>query len=563
MSPRTLLLCCCIPFTGLSHAEHLPGGSITYECLGDNTYTISLTLLRECTGEPMIPQTLYFNNSCGVTFSLEGLLPDEVEDVSPLCPSELSNGGCNGGALIGIEKYTYRQTVYLSPCSSWRISWRICCRQSSINVQGNPGMYLEALLNNQSGVCNNSPMIDEPGIPVVCVGQPVVYDPGVSETDGHRLQFRFIEARYAAPAPTAVLYTFPYYGLEPFSGMAIDPGTGTITFTPTVQGHVITAFQVDEYDAADNWLGSVMRDFPFLVRACSDPPPSPGAGTISSVSGTGSQDGDRAVRVCSNGEVCMEMVFTDPDAGQTLSIRTNVTTVLPGAVVTSSGGNPLTVNICWDATDAGPMTSHFTITASDNACPVPGTGYYTYHVSVEAPPNDLGNGSATACPRTEVFALVDSLGSPPPYPGQWTDPDGASHSGLFDPSSDLPGDHIFTMSSFPGCSVSATVSVILLPEAEEVCTLLGIAEQALEKPLLYPNPGTGRFVLRVPRTWQGALLQARIQDMQGRSLGLVPLSDTHGGMTFEMPDALGAGSYSLLVEDPSGNTSVLRLFLLR
>ena len=37
-------------------AEHLPGGDITYHCIGNSQYEITLKLWRECSGVPIIAQ---------------------------------------------------------------------------------------------------------------------------------------------------------------------------------------------------------------------------------------------------------------------------------------------------------------------------------------------------------------------------------------------------------------------------------------------------------------------------------------------------------------------------
>jgi len=563
MSIRTLLLACLGTFSTLLHAEHLPGGSITYECLGNNTYTITLMLFRECTGEPMIAQDLHFSNDCGVVFSLNGIAAQEVADVSPLCPSEAANSSCNGGSLLGIQAYTYRQTLFLSPCNAWTIAWYTCCRQSSVNVQGNPGLYVEARLNNQNGLCNNSPVITDQGIPVVCVNQPVVYDPGVVESDGNTLVYRFVEARFGTPEPLAVIYNFPYFGLEPFSGMLIDEATGRITFTPTVQGYVITAFQVDEYNANGNWIGSVMRDFPFLVRACSNTVPPPTTGLVTGVSGSAQQLGDRAVRICGTGQLCMDLVFTDPNAGQSLSISSNVGDVLPGATVSTSGTNPLNVQICWEAEGAEPMERNFTVVASDNECPVPGTQWYSYSVSVVAPPDGLLDGNALACPQTEPFALVDSLGTFPSTAGTWTAPDGSPHPGIFTPPTDVAGDYTFTTETFPGCSTSALVSVVYLAADDTLCSLVSVPELLRAAPAIHPNPGSGQFVLRGMEAYGSGPFVAQVLDLQGRTIARIPLAQAQGDVPVHLPPGTANGSYILRLEGPAGITLPTRFVVQR
>lgn len=550
---RQVLFLCMLCCASLHlRADHLPGGSITYECLGGNTYTVTLTLYRECSGEPLGPQTLDLSNDCGVLFSLTDLLPQSVENISPLCASELPNSTCNGGNLLGFERYTYQQTLFLSPCDAWTISWNICCRPGTINVQGSPGLYLEARLNNMGGLCNNSPYLTAPDLPLVCVGQPVQYDPGVVEVDGHTLVHRFIEARFGTPAPLAVIYNFPYFGLEPFTGMTIDPTTGRINFTPTVQGYIVVAFQVDEFNANGMLIGTVMRDFVFVVRACSSTPPSANSGIVTSVSGAGSADGDRSIRLCNSGESCFRMTFTDPDAGQALSARTNVDLVLPGAAVTTTGTNPMELTICWDATDSPPLDREFTVEVRDDACPVTTAQWYRYRVRVEQAPDTLESGTALACPQTGSFALMDSLGTYPQQPGLWTDPTGAPHPGLFQPATDPGGTYTFTVEFFPGCSTSATVDVTLLAPNDTLCSLVGVGDVERMQWELFPNPTHGVITLRQPRAEAQPAAVVRIHDGQGRQVleRTWPLGSTE--LVLDLGGVAAPGVYWLQVHSTTG-----------
>lgn len=560
---RATLLAIFLCMALLSRAEHLSGGSIVYECLGNNTYTVTLTLFRDCSGEAMLPQTLHFTNDCGVNFNLSDLQPQEVTDVSPLCAAELVNSSCNGGPLSGYQAYTYRQTVYLSPCNAWNIAWFVCCRRSSINVTGNPGLFIEARLNNIDGLCNNSPTFLDPGFPAVCVGQPVVYNAGVSELDGHALQYSFIEARYGTPDPYPVLYNFPFYGLEPFTNMLIDPNNGQITFTPTTLGVIVVAIQVDEYSATGTWIGSVMRDFLFDVRSCSNTVPPPNSGQIAAVSGTGSQSGERSARICSNGTVCLDLVFSDPDAGQTLTVSSNVDLVLPEATLTTSGTNPLNVQICWDATAAIPGTRFFTITADDGACPTPGTQSYTYEVTIELPPDSIASGTALTCPQTSAFALMDSLGTYPTAPGNWTDPSGAPHSGLLIPATDPPGEYTFTVETFPGCSINPTVTVNFLAPDDTLCSLLSVQDVLLPDFSLYPNPSNGRLTLSGMDGRAPIGLSATVMDLLGRRIISIPLTAAAGSQTIELPESLRDGSYLLQIQSAGYVARTLRFQLQR
>lgn len=364
-------------------ANHLPGGNITYRCTGDNNHEVTLTVYRECSGAAMIPQTLQFSNDCGVDFDITGLTPIETIDVSPLCGDSIALSTCNGGSSIGMQAFIYQINLFLSPCNSWTIGWAICCRNPSVNVQNTPGIWIEARLNNALASCDASPVFNDLPVPFVCVNQPVSYDCGTVDADGNTVRYRFIDAQFSSPTPTPVSYAPPYTGVEPFTGMEIDSITGMITFTPTLIGYIVTAVLVDTYDVNGQWIGSVMRDYPFVVRACSNTAPPAATGDMIGTTGNATLDDDHTLRVCRGAPFCVDAVFTDPDAGQVLTLTSNVSTVFPDALFNAIGTNPATASICSDGLFVDPGTYYITITARDNACPVRGEQHYVYTVIVE------------------------------------------------------------------------------------------------------------------------------------------------------------------------------------
>ncbi|HQV51632.1 MAG: T9SS type A sorting domain-containing protein [Flavobacteriales bacterium] len=364
------------------YAEHLPGGSITYKCVGNSLYEINLTLFRECSGTAMIPQEMRYDSDCGISFVRANMLPDATMETSQLCAASMANSNCNGGPLSGYLVYTYIDTLFLTPCDGWTISWDICCRSASLNLSATPGLYMEAKLNNVPAPCNSSSQFTQQSLPNVCVNQPIIYDAGAVDDNAFRRNFSLVDARYYGGSPALVTYTFPNYGGEPIVGMTIDAASGEISFTPTNIGNIVTVIQVDEYDSSDIWIGSVMRDLPFVVVACTNAPPDPHSGTIASITGDCEQTGERSLSICSNGEFCLTTGINDPTASDVISLTTNIDQVIPGATIQISGTNPVTATICGNANGTSIGIHPFTITAVDNACPIPGLQVYTYQLTI-------------------------------------------------------------------------------------------------------------------------------------------------------------------------------------
>ena len=537
-------------------AEHLPGGSLTYTCLGGNYFEVKLSLMRECSGSAMIPQSLNFSNSCGVVFDVADLQPVQIPYPSQICAADSLNTTCAGGTLPGFELYEFTTEIYLSPCNYWTIAWSICCRQPTINVQSTPGIYLETRLDNIADSCNTSPVFDHNGVPRVCIGQPVNYNAGATDPDGTRMEYMFIDARFASPSPVSVNYVFPNYGGEPVAGMSIDE-LGQISFTPSQQGYIIVTVQVDEYDENDVWIGSVMRDFPFLVTTCENTVPSAASGMITSSSGNIGITGDRSFEMCSGGTGCVSIEFTDPDVGGSLSIWTNADPILSGAAVEFGGTNPLTATICWQDLAVLTGSYSFVITVQDDACPTSGATSFVYTAVVADAPSAGTDNSIEVCARSPAFSLLDSLLGAPTSGGIWTLPDGSTHSGTFVGTMDVAGVYEYEV-AVGGCIDSAQLAITFLPETDSTCILISVPEMELETVSIHPNPTNGKITIESRENFDPQLV---ILDPQGRMITSIQLDPTSRELM--LPDRMTNGIYFLRGSLRSGRPFLIRTVLQR
>lgn len=402
-------------------AEHLPGGNIGVRCISGNQYEVTLKLWRECTGSAMINQGISFVNECGVSFSLNNMPLISTANVSPICEGQAGQTTCDGGTLVGIEEYTYQVVVFLSPCDYWRIYWSTCCRYPALNLQGSQGLFIEALVNNSGPACVELPTFVEDTPPLVCVNQPVSYDPGVLFEQGQQLRFRLIDARRLLNSDPLnldiqpVTYQSPFTGAEPYTGLAIDSLTGQITFTPLAQGYIVCVIAVDVRDANGVLRGTIMRDFPFIAQVCDNVVPDAASGVVENATGLVTVTGPYSLEACGNS--CFDAVITDADGAQTLTISSNIESAIPGASFSVNGTNPAVVTICFGG-GATQGTYLFTLTAQDDACPVRGTQVFTYTVSYGDDP-DAGSGATVAiCPgeSVDLGALMNGQAG-----GAWSD----------------------------------------------------------------------------------------------------------------------------------------------
>ncbi|HMN04636.1 MAG TPA: PKD domain-containing protein [Flavobacteriales bacterium] len=395
-------------FATSAWATHIAGGEIYYQCLGGNQYRITMVVYRDCAGQNLDNSyQLDIQSPCGnktMTVTSQG-----GTEISQLCQPQMGNSTCHsGGTLPGMQEYTYTGTVSLPPCNYWNISWTAIYRNGAIANLTNPGnknIYLEAQINTLDGPCQESPRFTNAAIPYVCSGYPISYSYGAYGPNNDSLTYTFISARNLGGV--ILPYVAPHTGTEPIPGITLDPQTGQVNFTLNQLGNWVVVVRVDRYNSNGTWIGSVMRDMQFIAYPCTNIPPDPATGTVGGLTGQATQTGPRSIEICESGNFCFDAVIADPNAGDALTITSNIAQNLPGASITTSGSNPLTVHICWTG---APNTSGFfpfIITANDGACPIPALQTYVYSVHVlpglltatpdivDQPCAGNGNGSAT------------------------------------------------------------------------------------------------------------------------------------------------------------------------
>lgn len=374
-------------------ATHVGGGNITYTCTGNpNEYEITLVLYRDCGGisAPTSP-SIVFSNSCGLAnptnlaLTLDNVLTAEI---SQLCPTAIGLSECNGGTYPGYEQYYYTGLVtFAGPCDSWNLDYNVCDRNPATNLVGTNCFHLTTSIYSATDDCNNSPeVITSYPIPYVCNNQPVSHDFGVVEIDGDELVFSLVNALGTGAANLG--YQPGYTAAQPIPGIAIDPATGLVTFTPTLVGNFVVTVMITELNIAGDVIGTMLHDIQFVVENCINqgvlPPVN---GTNFDNSGTNAAiSGGNTISMCAGDEFCVDIVFTDPDLGDELFLGTNALAVLPGATFTQTGINPATGTLCWTYTD-GYTANLISITATDSACPTISNASFIINLDIPPPLN--------------------------------------------------------------------------------------------------------------------------------------------------------------------------------
>ncbi len=282
-------------FSFVAYASHMIGGDITYRCLGNDTFEITLTLFQDCLyGEPQaIAQDdpayyAIYTSGSGRQLVRQGSVPSNLtERVDP----NFSNACINNYPNTCLSRQVFRFKVVLPPSATgYDIVYQRCCRNASINNIVNPGnvgvTYSAKIPPFNQGECpNNSAVFKSLPPQIICSNNPFVYDFSATDPDGDSLSYELCTARLGGstsnplpmgrditpPPHTSVPYMPPYSPSMPISGMPpmqINPVTGMMTGTPSANGRFVVTVCVNEWRNGQI-INTVSRDVQFVVTNCS------------------------------------------------------------------------------------------------------------------------------------------------------------------------------------------------------------------------------------------------------------------------------------------------------
>lgn len=163
-------------FIGLTlHADHILGGEMNYEYIGNNQYIIRLTVYRDCSfgSAPFDdPANVGVFNSGGVL--LQSLTMDFNGEVDVTTNFTVPCGTAPTSTCI--KKTTYVDTLTLPPLAGgYRITYQRCCRTPSIINIVNPddeGVTYSAIIPGIANSQDSNPVITNLPPVYACAGLP-------------------------------------------------------------------------------------------------------------------------------------------------------------------------------------------------------------------------------------------------------------------------------------------------------------------------------------------------------------------------------------------------------
>ncbi len=267
-------------------ATHIVGGEIYYDCLGNNTYRITLKVYRDCiNGIPYDPQA-----SVGI-FDISGNLLDTLWMNLPptlVVPPTINSPCYLPPTNVCVEEAIFQQVKVFPPMppGGFILTYQRCCRNNTILNLINPGgvgaTYTIHIPDPSLAICNSSARYNFFPPIYICEGAPLIFDHSATDPDGDSLVYELCDpydgANASAPMPVPpagppyvfVPFNPPYNGAYPMASnpaMAIDPVTGLLTGTPTMSGQWVVGVCCKEY--RNGVLIDVnKRDFQFNVLPC-------------------------------------------------------------------------------------------------------------------------------------------------------------------------------------------------------------------------------------------------------------------------------------------------------
>ena len=504
-------------------ATHINGADISYKWISGNTFELSLTLYRDCSGiaAPLSVSANCKSVSCGYNLNATlNRISGTGQEITFTCDSAAST--CAGGTNPGIQKYQYSGNITLPvQCIDWIFGYNICCRNCAIttlsyspnNCTGVPSTYVEATLNNLSFPNNSSPVFTNVPVSFFCIGQTFHYNHGAYDANGDSLVYSLIDPK--SSSINSVVFNSGFSATNPISSsppMSLSQN-GDLIINPTSLEVGVMALLVKEYRNGI-LIGSVMRDMELWTRSCSNTLPG-----LSGINGSSNFNID----ACPGRPINFYVNSFDPNAGQILTLLFNNT--IPGSVFTTNTASRPTGAFSWtpSASDVRALPYTITLTIKDNNCPTNGFQTYSYNITVTNRSAFIQSTNSACASPGNGTANAFSQG-PGPLQYLWS-PGGSVSPAI---SGLTAGTYSVVVTDYTGCTASASTSISSPP-------IMNLSLSAT-------NPSCNG-------SSNGSLAVVTSGGVSPYSYQWSPLFSTNANVS-----GLSAGTYSVVVQDANGCT---------
>lgn len=184
-------------------AEHLVGGSISYQCLGNGSvpgtknYRIQLKVTRDCSQissfDSNIEIGIYLSTGSTYSFYRKVQIAKTSERTIPINKKSCSYLLYS----VCVDEALYQTDIENVPVSAqnYLITYQRCCRNMTISNIVDPGKTGMTVAMEMTGeaqqICNQSPTSDQLPPLVACAGQELNLDLGSIDSEGDSLRYEF------------------------------------------------------------------------------------------------------------------------------------------------------------------------------------------------------------------------------------------------------------------------------------------------------------------------------------------------------------------------------------
>ena len=282
MSRLTLLVTTLLGASQLN-ATHIIGGEFYYDHLGGSQYQVTLKLYRDCTGIAFDASAVIgvFDGQGGLLYTQSLSFPG-----GSFIPITLDSPCLTLPPDVCVETTSYTGIFDLPPTADgYQLTYQRCCRTAIISnliTPGDLGLTVTMRIPGSGIVSNSSARFNELPPVALCLNAPLIFDHSAFDPDGDSLTYELCTPYNGGTSldpqpnpPSAPPYSFlPWaagysetYPIDSDPAIAIDPVTGQLTLTPTLQGSFTVGVCVKEYRDGV-LLTETRRDFLFKVVPC-------------------------------------------------------------------------------------------------------------------------------------------------------------------------------------------------------------------------------------------------------------------------------------------------------
>ena len=427
---KKLLVVFCISiisFMGMQevNAASMYGGEISWTCVGQDSFIVSLTVYRDCNGVPMgsaqIPIKCATTSVTITTLNISKPTPIDITSTCGASCTRCQSSGCS--FPYGIEQYTYTQLVVLTnagSCCKVQLSYSYCCRNSAVTT-GITGMfYIDATLDRCLTPCDNSPTFSSPPITIICIGQDFVFNHGASDVGYGGASADSLSYEWTSPlsaSGTAINYSgqytyekptyfwgFPNANLPFPRGYHLDAVNGNIGFRPMKIEQTAMVLKIKQWRKINGNMLNISeqtRDYSCIVISC----PNNNSPVLS---------GPFSLSTC--GGDTLKFTITTNDYDTKDSLRLSYDNSIANAIWSDNNSqvkHPTGIlKIPTTSADNG-KSGTFTVTVEDDACPINGRSSRQYQYNVSginiSPPQIIKTDLSCGSFSIQVFPYYNTL----------------------------------------------------------------------------------------------------------------------------------------------------------